>query len=178
MKKSGKLLSLVLLLSWSISVNGQSSHQGTVYLFLSDACRICQEMTPYIKEVFNAYSESFDFVLVFPNLSSETRDIDLFLEKYDVNINYVTDYDKSLTTKMNAAITPEAVVFNHTSNCLLYQGRINDLYHQPGKRRQHIQHHDLRNALFNIKHGIPQEIHNTPAIGCLINFADKTDEKY
>jgi hypothetical protein len=177
MKKSGKLLSFILLLSWSISVNGQSPH-GTVYLFLSDACRICQEMTPFIKKIHSDFSEAFDFVLIFPNLSSESGDIEMFLEKYDINIKYFTDYDKSLTLKFNAAITPEAVVFDHGSNRLLYKGRINDLYYQPGKRRQHIQHHDLQNALFNIKHGIPQKIHETPAIGCYINFTDETDEKY
>ena len=148
-----------------------------VYFFLSDACRICQEMTPYIKEIQKEYEHDFEFAAVFPNLSSGESEIQKFLKKYKLEIITQQDYQKKLAVKTGATITPEVVVWDETNNMLLYRGRINDLYHSPGKRKHHVTSHDLKEVLQNLKQGKEIPHREVQAVGCYINFADDGEDK-
>lgn len=143
-----------------------------VYIFLADACRICQEMSPHIRQIQEEFRTDYEFTAVFPNLSSEVSDIEKFIKKYKLNLRFITDYDKKLTTLTGATITPEVVVWNELKQKAMYRGRINDLYSAPGKRKHHISSHDLRDVLINIREGREIESKTVPAVGCFINFAD------
>jgi peroxiredoxin len=147
----------------------------TVYLFLLDKCRICQELSPELNTLYSEFNKDFTFIGIFPNFISKENDILAFVEKYNIEFKTKTDYFKKLTNKLNATITPEVVVYNETKNKILYRGAINDLFHSPGKRRHHIPNQYLRRALEDIRLGQNIQNQETTPIGCFINLNDFID---
>jgi hypothetical protein len=144
----------------------------TVYMFLLDECRICQELSPEMNAIYEKYGNAIGFIGLFPNFSSKKKGIDAFKKKYNIKFNTKTDYFKTQATKFTATILPEVIVYNETTKEIIYRGSINDLFYSPGKRRQHIANHYLRDALdATLKNQIPA-IRETKPIGCYINFND------
>jgi len=75
--------------------------------------------------------------------------------------------DGSLAARVNAAITPEAVVVDHAGS-VRYHGRIDNLYVALGKSRQVVTAHDLRDALDALVAGKAVANQATDAVGCFI----------
>lgn len=145
----------------------------TVYLFLLDECRICQELAPEINAIHQKYStKSIGFVGLFPNFASKSSGIDKFKKKYNILFATKTDYYKKMCHKFDAEILLTVVVFNETSQKIEYKGAINDLFYQAGKRRHQVTQHYLRNALDSLIIGKSPETKQTQAVGCYINFND------
>lgn len=152
---------------------GISKDSITVYLFLLDECRICQELAPEINTIYKEYEQKgIGFVGLFPNFASKASGIEKFKKKYHIEFQTKTDYYKKMSHKFNAEILPTVVVYNETLQKIEYIGAINDLYYKPGKRRHQANHHYLRDALQSLLAGNAPVIQSTQAIGCYINFND------
>ncbi|MBK9565702.1 MAG: hypothetical protein WAT22_02420 [Saprospiraceae bacterium] len=168
MKKSFVIFGVLIFQAFLI----HSRDSITVYMFLLDECRICQEISPEMNAIYEEYGDAFGFVGLFPNFSSKKKGIDAFKEKYNIKFKTKTDYFKTQATKLDATILPEVIVYNETTKEIIYRGAINDLFYSPGKRRQHITNHYLRDALdATLKNQIPA-IRETKPVGCFINFND------
>ncbi len=151
------------LYSDSISVN----------FFLLDDCIICQKSSPYIEAIYQDFgNDTFHIQAFFPNFVSKPKNIESFLNKFNLSIPYKTDYFKNKSTQLNATVLPEVIVRDEKQERILYQGRINDLFAGVGKQRRVIRHHDLRNALLSIQKQEEIKVKNTEAVGCLINFGE------
>lgn len=144
----------------------------SVYLFLLDDCIICQDYTPVINDLYDTYKDEVQFVGYFPNFSSKQEKIDQFASTYSVQFPLRTDYYKSVCSRYEATITPEAVVYNHTTETLLYKGRIDNKFVKLGRRRHVTTAHELSDVLAQIKAGLQPNIQNTQAVGCYINYSD------
>jgi thiol-disulfide isomerase/thioredoxin len=167
-----KFLTTILFIffcrTWSFS-----SDSITVYLFLLDECRICQELAPEINAIHKAYGQSnIGFLGLFPNFASKPAGIEKFKKKYNITLPTKTDYYKKMAKKFNAEILPTVVIYNETTQNIEYIGAINDLFYKPGKRKAKATKHFLRDALNAILIGKAPEIKLTQAIGCFINFND------
>ena len=150
----------------------QAKDSITVYLFLLDECRICQELSPEMNAIYEMFGDEVGFIGLFPNFSSKKKGIDAFKEKYKIKFRTKTDYFKIQATKLNATILPEVVVYNENKKEILYRGSINDLFLSPGKRRQFVRNHYLRDALDNILKNQTPVVKETQPVGCFINFND------
>jgi len=149
----------------------------TVYIFMLDECRICQELAPALNSIYNTYHpKGIGFVGVFPNFSSKQKGINAFKTKYKITFPTKTDYFKKLTTKFNATVLPEVIFYNETTQTVIYRGLINDLFYSPGKRRHAIQYHYLSDALEAYINNTPLKVAHTTPIGCYINFNDSLTE--
>ena len=144
----------------------------TVYFFLLDECRICQELAPEMNMIYADYGSQIGFLGLFPNFSSKTKGIQAFKNKYDVMFKTKTDYFKTMTNKFGATVLPEVVVYNENNQKVLYRGAINDLFYAPGKRRHFITKNYLRDALKTIAEGKLPAVSESQPIGCFINFND------
>lgn len=145
----------------------------TVYLFLLDECRICQELAPEFNNIYaDCQGKQIGFIGVFPNFSSKQKGIEKFKSKYKIKFETKTDYFKKLTHRFNASVLPEVVLYNETKQTIVYQGMINDLFYAPSKRRHHVNHHYLRDAINASLLGESPKINRTLPIGCFINFND------
>ncbi len=165
------ILILVCFFLWGTKGIGRDSI--SVYLFLLDECRICQELAPEINAIHEQYApQKVGFIALFPNFASKPAGIEKFKKKYKLVIPTKTDYYKKWSHKFNAEILPTAVVYNETQQKIEYIGAINDLFYKPGKRRYQASHHYLRDALKSLMAGQSPEIKSTQAVGCFINFND------
>ncbi len=143
----------------------------TVYIFMREDCKICQNYTLKWQELHKTFSnDSIRFVGVFPNFSSKPKKIKAFKEKYQIPFDFVHDYFKTLTLRFGATVTPEVVVFNHREGKVLYKGRTDNTYFRVGKRRTITTTSELQDALEAITNGNPVAIPETTSIGCFINF--------
>lgn len=172
MIKFCKSFSIVLILI-IISISLKAKDSIVVYYFLLDECRVCQDMTPYINEIYHKYEHDFTFVGLFPNMSSKIENIEKFKSKFNLLFDMKIDYFQEKALLFGATIMPEVLVFNHTKQIKLYQGRINDLFYAPGKRKHFINYNNLELALASIKNKENNYDKETIPIGCLINFIDK-----
>jgi hypothetical protein len=161
---------LIFLISFCSIAHAAGKDSITVYIFLLDECRICQESAPELNVLYATYGREIGFLGLFPNFSSKKKGIDTFKNKYDIRFNTKTDYFKTLAHKFDATILPEVVVYNETSQKIIYRGAINDLYYSPGKRRQISNNNYLRDALMAIQLDKKPTINQTQPIGCFINF--------
>jgi peroxiredoxin len=144
----------------------------TVYVFLLDECLISQFYTPELSRLNKDYhKKGVGFIGYFPNSSSSAEEIEVFAEDYHINFPLKADHEKVLTDKFDITVTPEVAVWDHRSDRLIYRGRIDDSYVRVGKRKLHPQHHDLEDMIKSwIDQKIPDQLIETQAIGCFINF--------
>ncbi len=169
-----KLIRTVMIMTYLIGLASflRGSDSITVYIFMLDECRICQETAPELNRIYNEFGQKIGFLGLFPNFSSKPKGIQAFKNKYDIQFKTKTDYYKTLTKKFDASVLPEVVVYNETKNTILYRGAINDLFYSQGKRRHFVQHHYLHNALTAIIQGQLPVVKETKPTGCFINFND------
>ena len=164
---------LILGCFFLLGTKGIGRDSITVYLFLLDECRICQELAPEINAIHQEYaSQKVGFIGLFPNFASKPAGIKKFKKKYKLIMPTKTDYYKKWSHKFNAEILPTAVVYNETQQKVEYIGAVNDLFYKPGKRKSQASKHYLRDALNHVMQGESPEIQSTQAIGCFINFND------
>jgi len=163
-------VALILII---ISISLKAKDSIVVYYFLLDECRVCQEITPYINDIYSKYEHNFIFVGLFPNMSSKMENIEIFKRKFNIPFDLKADYFQEKAILFGATVMPEVIVFNHTKQIKLYQGRINDLFYAPGKRKHFISKHNLEIALSSIRNQENNFEKETIPVGCLINFIDK-----
>jgi hypothetical protein len=123
-----------------------------------------------LSKLANEYEGSVNFYAVFPLRNSNYKTINIFKKKYNMeSYESILDRDQSLTKKLGATVTPEAIITDNRGE-ILYRGRINDAYFAPGKVRHGARNNDLRKAINQLKAN--KEIKNPwpKAIGCFITF--------
>ena len=172
-KKTYLMLCIALFLRIIVPMQGQHSATSTVkiFLFVLDECRITQELSPEINEMYKEYRDQFEWQLIFPNFSSKKDKIESFLRKYHINIPYKTDYFKNMCEKYNISVLPTVVVLDETQN-IVYHGAINDLFITPGRRRPKVTQHYLKDVLFALKREKDIPFNAVLPVGCFVNYGE------
>lgn len=167
------LILWIYALGIAVPVKANTKDSISIYIFLLDECRICQEVAPELNEIYKqAVDAGIGFVGYFPNIASNEAGIQKFAKKYKVKYTLATDYQKEKARLLGATIMPEVVVYNETQKQVVYKGLINNLFYAPGKRRHRITEHYLKDIIFAVHQGITPTISQTEAIGCFINFSE------
>jgi hypothetical protein len=142
--------------------------KAIVLLFIAPDCPISNAYVPEIKRITADYAKKpIPFYLVYVDPDLTAADIKKHVEAYGLKTTALLDSKHALARKVEAKVTPQAVVLAPDGKAL-YRGRIDDLYLDFGKRQDHPQQRDLRNALEAILAGKPVAVKDTPAIGCFI----------
>jgi len=172
---------LNIVISWqsaSIAVTGQSkmplSDSLSVYVFLEDECLISQYYTNELSRLYEKYGKSHvGFVGYFPSSTTGTEEIAAFAARFKLDFTLLPDHDFSWTRKFDITITPEVAVLDHRTNKVIYKGRIDDSYVRVGKRKLHVQKHDLEDMIKAWQlNQTPVSMVQTEAIGCFITFTN------
>ena len=143
----------------------------TVYIFLSETCPISQFYTLALKELHFEFSGGqFAFVGIFPNAATTPETIAGFGKKYDLPFSLKPDPEQQITAALKATITPEVIIKDEAAGTIVYKGRIDDAYFRVGKRRPKVNERDLKNALTQLKNGLPVSKPETAAVGCYITL--------
>lgn len=163
------LISSFLLLFTS-AVYAGSNDSVQVYIFFSETCPICQNITLNLKAVHAQFqNKGIAFAAVFPNTNvSDEKSIEKFSKKYKLPFEHKLDAQQALTKKYNATVTPEVIVVNSLTDEVLYRGKIDNGFESIGKKRTVITEHYLSDALQSILESKPINIKETKPVGCFI----------
>jgi peroxiredoxin len=165
-RKQFLLIPVMLLL---MKLGSSQSKTINVYAFVSEDCPISIFMTASLKSVATMHEGKANFFLVFPFSTSTSQTAAQFKTKYELTAFTVKmDKQQRLTKTLGATVTPE-VVITGANEMVLYRGRINDAYLQPGKRKHIYSSNDLADALEHVTNGRSYPGPWKKAIGCFIN---------
>jgi len=165
---AAKKIILVLLLAMSVNCCFSQEKKVSVYAFVAEDCPISIFMASSLKSVAEMYAGKINFYLVFPFSTSTNKTAGAFKTKNQLT-QFITkvDKDQRITKKLGATVTPE-VVITGADETILYQGRINDAYLEPGKRKHIYTNNDLATALENIMNDKEMPKPWRRAVGCYI----------
>ena len=141
-----------------------------VYVFIAEACPICNYMGKPLSQVAKKYEDKVAFHAVFPVKNSNYKTSQLFKQQYELlSFETILDKDQKTAKQLGATITPEVVVTNAEGD-VLYRGRINSAFYAPGKMKHSSIKDDLDLVLANLVSGkqVPQPWPS--AIGCYITM--------
>ncbi|MFZ1705458.1 MAG: redoxin domain-containing protein [Saprospiraceae bacterium] len=145
----------------------------TIYIFLLDECRICQEMAPFLRETYAQSKEAgYGMAGFFPNKATNREGMEKFRKKHKILFPLSLDYEKLWARQFKATILPEIILFNEDSKQIVYRGAVNDLFYAPGKRRHRVSNHYVKDAIFALQNGGSPNISETQPIGCFINYSE------
>jgi peroxiredoxin len=161
---------IILLLTLAMSINYSFSQEKKicVYAFVAEDCPISIFMASSLKTVAEMYAGKINFYLVFPFSTSTNKSATAFKSKNKLTLfTNKIDKDQRITQQLGATVTPEVVVTGEDET-ILYRGRINDAYQEPGKRKHIYTNNDLVTALEKISTGKEMPKPWRRAIGCYI----------
>jgi hypothetical protein len=140
--------------------------RARVFLFVRTDCPISNRYAPEFRRIAAEF-EGVEFWLVYPDRTDSIANIQRHLVDYGFPGQVVRDPGHDLVKRSHATTAPEAAVFD-SNNKLVYHGRIDDLYVDPGRTRPQARTHDLEDAISAVLEGRPLRQPETRAIGCSI----------
>ena len=140
----------------------------TVLIFVRTDCPISNRYAPLLLQLKETYSSMASFWLVYPDKKTTASEISVHLKQFHYTFSVLRDPDHSLVKLAGATITPEAAVFDAQGR-LLYHGRIDNLYEDPGHSRPSATSHELQAVLDAAVAGKPSPFAAAPAVGCYIS---------
>jgi peroxiredoxin len=163
---------LIFIFSFFLTNLYAKTDSLTVYVFMSEDCPVCQNQTLPLRELYAKFKhERIGFVAVFSNPSSADSTILSFRARFDLQFPMIFDANQQIAKGLNAQITPEVVVVNHTQNdAIVYRGAVDNAYPALGKRRTIVTEHFLNDALTALLKGSKDYLSTTKAVGCYITF--------
>lgn len=170
-----KYLALIIFcLSTSFSLTPSQLQEKqteiSVYVFLEEKCPISQYYSLSLRELYEEYhAQGVSFAAYFPFESSTTEKVKAYKEKYQLPFKCKVDENQYTALAMEATITPEVFVLDEKGE-LKYQGRIDNAFERPGKRRRVVTNFELKDAIKSLLAGEEPKVGKTQAVGCYITF--------
>ncbi|MBP6531999.1 MAG: redoxin family protein [Bacteroidia bacterium] len=171
-QKNKEILNLNLKTSENLIYNFSSikNSKATVYIFFLTDCPASQNYTLTINKLQKKYSDKdIPFVIIFPDTYSTIDEILDFKKKYKIQMPIVLDPELAFTKLLSAKVAPQCFVLDRNAT-IIYEGRIDDWYYSPGKKRTVIRSNDLDVTLTNFLAGKPIDPAKTIPYGCVINY--------
>jgi hypothetical protein len=138
-----------------------------VLVFLAPLCPICQDMTYDLRMLEQEFEhDPIEFIGLFPNPSTRAEQIAVFDTTYGLSMSLRPD-TAGWAERLGARWTPEVFVLD-SLDAVVYQGRINDRYFAPGRRKNRTRRRDLKEALSDLMAHRPVSVPIADAVGCPI----------
>ncbi len=148
-----------------------SDVRTTVFVFTRTDCPIAARYLPELERLQRrASAGELAFWLVFVDRDQPAEAIRAYLESYGFHGRVLRDEEHALVRLTGVTITPEAAVFSRDASgpTLVYRGRIDDRYVEPGRARPAPTVRDLDEVLNALRGGASIRFRSTEAVGCVI----------
>jgi thiol-disulfide isomerase/thioredoxin len=134
-----------------------------VVFFWSARCPVCRRYAPVVRALAKEYETRARVALVFANAAESEADVRSWLDAENVACVAAIDVRQEAATKLAAAVTPTALVFD-AGGTLRYRGPIDD--DRRARRRDAVEF--LRAALDAVAAGKPVENPEPRAFGSAV----------
>jgi len=140
--------------------------RARVLVFVRTDCPITNRYAPDLQRLAQEFrGRGADFWLVYPDPKTTPQAIKDHLAQFSFPGTAVRDPRHELVKLAHATIAPEAAVFD-ASGKLVYHGRIDDRWINPGTARPSASVHDLEDAITAVLAGRAPAVSETRAVGC------------
>jgi peroxiredoxin len=144
------------------------NNKGSVLVFLSPECPICQKYTLTINQIEKAYlAQGIKFYGIVPGKNFKNKVINKFAKDYGLTMPILLDPDYVLTKSVGATVTPEVMLFNPQA-AVQYDGKVDNWFEDIGSRRTVITEFYLKDALNGLISGTDIKVKRTNPVGCFI----------
>ncbi len=152
------------------TVNPLAADSGriVVLVFLRMDCPVSSRYAPVIQEISKRNAGKAMFWLVYPDKSDSPSAIRKYLGDYGYRVPALRDPEHALVKLSHVQITPEVAVFDRNHE-LVYDGRIDDWYVEPGSARPAATTHELEDAIRAAAAGKAVEKSEVRGVGCYIS---------
>lgn len=145
-----------------------SSGKVVVLIFLRRDCPVSSRYAPTIQQISGQYQREANFWLVYPDKAETGQTVRQYLSDYGYRLPALRDPDHALVKQAQVQITPEVAVFDRKHE-LVYDGRIDDWYVEPGKSRPAPTTHELSDAILAALAGKSVAKSEVRGVGCYIS---------
>ncbi len=146
---------------------GSAATRPTTVIFLGTECPISRWYISTLNDLaITAAKQGQEFYGVISDPTVSRADAVKFSNDYLVHFPLVFDASGELAAELSPKVTPEAFVMDRTGHTI-YRGRIDDAYSGVTKQAQHVDHHDLLDAMSAVDAGTTPAAAETTAIGCV-----------
>jgi hypothetical protein len=143
-----------------------SAARARIFLFARTDCPITNRYAPELQRISKEFAgRGVDFWLVYPDPAATPQGIRDHVAQYSFPGTVLRDPHHQLVKLARATIAPEAAIFDQAGH-LVYHGRIDDRWLNPGRARPAAQTHDLEDAISAVLAGRPPARAETHAVGC------------
>lgn len=157
---------------------GDAATKAMVLVFISTDCPIANSYQPQLQKLAkNHAADGIRWFMVHPNESTTAAQAQSHAEQFQIGIPIVLDRDLSIARRAGATVTPEVVVYCAADAPPVYQGRIDNLYADYGKKRAKATTHELDDVLAAIARGQSPAASKTDPVGCFISFQQPALDK-
>jgi peroxiredoxin/mono/diheme cytochrome c family protein len=157
-----------------ISLADFKDKKAVVVVFTGTECPVNNYYMPRLKELHDAYAaQGVQFLAVNSNTQDSVDKIADHARKHGLPFPVLKDADQTVADLLKAERTPEVFLLD-ARGAVHYRGRIDDQY-GVGYQRPKPNRSDLVEALGELLAGKPVGVVRTPAAGCLIGRARKTE---
>jgi len=139
-----------------------------VLIFLRRDCPVSSRYAPTIQQISAQYGHEANFWLVYPDKAETGQTIRQYLSDYGYRLPALLDPDHALVKRAHVQITPEVAVFDRKHQ-LIYDGRIDDWYAEPGTSRPAPTTHELIDAISAALAGKSVTKSEVRGVGCYIS---------
>jgi len=147
--------------------NGEG-YRAAVLVFMTTECPISREYVPTLNKLAAAQKDQpVKFYGVITDPSCTRAAAVAFQKEFKIEFPLLFDASGELAETLGATRVPEAFVLNADAD-IVYQGRIDDLYAEAGKKRPNVTSHDLADAITTVVADKKVEVAKTEAVGCPI----------
>jgi hypothetical protein len=143
--------------------------RARVFLFVRTDCPITNRYAPELQKLARKFSgRGAEFWLVYPDPAATAEGIREHVAQYAFPGTPFRDPSHQLVKRAQVTIAPEAAVFDAMGR-LVYHGRIDDRWVNPGQARPAARTHDLEDAVAAVLAGRAPAISETHAVGCWLS---------
>lgn len=169
---------------WSLTDLAGQTHQpfddpatrAIALVFITPDCPIANFYQPTLRKLGKEFADRGVPLFMIHSDPEVTADAaQRHVEKFEIAAPVVLDHDQSIARRVDAKVTPEAIIVDRAGK-ILYRGRIDNFYEALGRKRRAATEHDFHDALAAVADGRPVATPVTKALGCHIPFTEKAGE--
>lgn len=140
--------------------------RARVFLFVRSDCPITNRYAPELQRLSREFAQrGVAFWLIYPDPAATPQNIREHIAQYSLPGTALLDPHHELVKRAQAKTAPEAAVFDGAGH-LVYHGRIDDRWVNPGQARPAASTHDLEDAVSAVLAGRKPAQFETRAVGC------------